>query len=613
MRPLVVASASARRSHADSRPDSHEEHSPPATENTLGTYSLAVESGRFKSIKEPLEWPDIPPLAVLTGYNGSGKSQLLSAIALKYNVRPRSGPSDLQLQLKGIDPKPHEVMFLEDFARPLSSTLSSVGYIEDRVRDYRGSSSYSDMYEQQISNLLRNKQNSFTNANLHEAFYYNPVLLERAITHHCISYKLNRAALAEGLYDSGGCGDLPESLGKAPWDEINEWFEESAFPYRLEGPTAIDMTKQFQLTLRHLGTDDAVSVADLSSGEASIVRFLFMMYAASKNLFWLKLLLLDEPDSHLHASLISSFLSLLQQLVRRHGTRVIMSTHRVETIGFAPKGSVFIMQREQPRIRLCDDRIRTIGMLSGNLFGMILADRRPVFVEDRDDVAFYGAALERLKRDGRWPHGVTPEFISVADWASMQREKGGKANVRKAVRSLAAAGLEGMVAGLIDRDEGECEEGNVRVLSRYAMENYLLDPIVIYAFLLDRGLAPEVQLEMTLGDEPRLAQCTNQELQQIVEAVMRIFEPKVRENLPHELSSEQMAVRYANGREVQVPIWLCSERGHDLLHALAGITPAARTREELVKAFRRVRMVPDELREIFERTIGCVPAFSEQR
>lgn len=181
--------------------------------------------------------------------------------------------------------------------------------------------------------------------------------------------------------------------------------------------------------------------------------------------------------------------------------------------------------------------------------------------------------------------------------------------MRKAVETLSTAGLNGMVAGIVDYDQGERAEGQIYVLGRYATENYLLDPIVMYVFLLDRSLAPKTEFEIALGEEAKLGEFTDEQLQQIADAVLSIFEPNVRENLPHELNSERTTVRYVNGRKVLVPTWLCRERGHDLLHALTGITPAARSREELVKAFKRVRLVPAELKEIFEKTIGYIPAF----
>jgi recombinational DNA repair ATPase RecF len=41
--------------------------------------------GQHRSISD-FQWPDVPPLAVLTGVNGTGKTQLLEVIAASYNA-----------------------------------------------------------------------------------------------------------------------------------------------------------------------------------------------------------------------------------------------------------------------------------------------------------------------------------------------------------------------------------------------------------------------------------------------------------------------------------------------------------------------------------------------
>ncbi len=41
--------------------------------------------GRYKSISD-LKWSDVPPFAVITGVNGTGKSQLLEIIPLSHGA-----------------------------------------------------------------------------------------------------------------------------------------------------------------------------------------------------------------------------------------------------------------------------------------------------------------------------------------------------------------------------------------------------------------------------------------------------------------------------------------------------------------------------------------------
>jgi recombinational DNA repair ATPase RecF len=52
------------------------------------TIDIRIE-GRYRSISD-LEWLNVPPFAVITGVNGSGKSRLLEVIARHMVQRPAS-------------------------------------------------------------------------------------------------------------------------------------------------------------------------------------------------------------------------------------------------------------------------------------------------------------------------------------------------------------------------------------------------------------------------------------------------------------------------------------------------------------------------------------------
>src|SRR2546423_10668573 len=68
----------------------------------------------FKSIKS-LRWEDIPPLAVLTGLNGSGKTQLLELLAYKLANVPHHEVGDLsqvQVKVEGDSFGPESIAYL---------------------------------------------------------------------------------------------------------------------------------------------------------------------------------------------------------------------------------------------------------------------------------------------------------------------------------------------------------------------------------------------------------------------------------------------------------------------------------------------------------------------
>ena len=88
--------------------------------------------------------------------------------------------------------------------------------------------------------------------------------------------------------------------------------------------------------------------------------------------------------------------------------------------------------------------------------------------------------------------------------------------------------------------------------------------------------------------------------------MMRLYGPKVLEHIRKEdLDPDLVSVRYVNGVEVIVPVWLHKVQGHKLVHALSGITSVARNTNELILAFKRTKLVPEELRDVLRAAVGC--------
>lgn len=89
---------------------------------------IKVQSGSYKSIDESIEWSDIPQLAILTGENGAGKTQLLEAIASTLQPPLRHAPSPLdtlKMTIDGFECAPHTVVYIRRLSDP--STMAPVG------------------------------------------------------------------------------------------------------------------------------------------------------------------------------------------------------------------------------------------------------------------------------------------------------------------------------------------------------------------------------------------------------------------------------------------------------------------------------------------------------
>ena len=179
---------------------------------------------------------------------------------------------------------------------------------------------------------------------------------------------------------------------------------------------------------------------------------------------------------------------------------------------------------------------------------------------------------------------------------------GGKNKVWSWVQKLREAELGKLLQGIVDRDAGNPEETNVHVLPRYSIENYLVDPIVVYGALLDVGKAPDAGLEKPVhkGEEATLAALPTEMLQKIADAVLLVIEPLLSDL--KESDKERIDVEFTSSRVLKYPRWLVEKRGHDLLGRIcAELTPVCR--EALLSAFESIRMLPLDLSEMMLRLV----------
>lgn len=365
-------------------------------------------------------------------------------------------------------------------------------------------------------------------------------------------------------------------------------------------PRGIKTRESFQMRLVDRRTNREVAGKDVSTGEATIMRLFMLMFALESYREKPSLLLLDDPDAHLHASLIPVFMRALQNVfVNGLGSRVIMTTHRTETVSFAPPDSLFIMRAVGPRVAKCTARETAISLLTGNLVAMV-NEERPVFVEDRDDQDFFHSTLSILRQQGGWRQGAYPSFLEAGAGSGSKRIPGGMSVTRNMVRRLHDAGLY-MVQGVIDRDAGNVGSPGIRVLDRHSMENYLFDPLVIACALLDAGyrLPTEGCVQLSVGDEHRLRSMTDNECVAIAEKMLEKLEIYVgdRDRSRHE-------VLYTFGGRSVIPAWLRDIRGHDLEKACAITWPKVVAKKNMLRAYERAQMVPETLRNVLEATVS---------
>jgi hypothetical protein len=390
--------------------------------------------------------------------------------------------------------------------------------------------------------------------------------------------------------DVGGSEeDFSQNHGLPPWTILNELLARGGIALRATEPEAL--TADYSVKMRSLHDGSVLDIGELSNGEQRIVMNTLWRYvSAIPDSNFPKVLLLDEPDAHLHTALIPPFLRDMKSLIDDFGCQIVWSTQRPDTIALVPEESLFEVTASDPRIRRATSRASCLCAVADNLLS-VGPLTRVVFVEDQDDVDFYKTVASALVSAELLE--ATPNFETSSVGRGKPKVSGGASNVRTWVRKFNASGLAGIVQGIVDRDAGSPSELNVHVLERYAIENYLVDPLIVFCAMLDEGIAPAVPgLTLSAGDEYRVTRASSATKQALADAVVSLIETTL---VPTECERERVSVEMSDGGSLWYPRWLIERKGHDLFSKIFQALGRKIDRARLLKAIGRVRLVPADL------------------
>jgi len=289
-----------------------------------------------------------------------------------------------------------------------------------------------------------------------------------------LAYRLfEREALDRGMSPS----EVQQLYGEPPWDLMNEILNATGLPFQvyapeLSRPSLLADPSHFTVRLHDIERRLDVPLESLSSGEKVIMSTIVWRYGAEQIGRHYRLLLLDEPDAHLHLSLTRRFLEVIQRVfVEERGVRVIMSTHSPSTVALTPAESLFEMRRTLPRIQPARSKLHAIASLTDG-FVSVQEGMQIVLLEGQDDPPFYSRVWELLtERSGISEPGPLERSPSVTFIYGQEKQ-----TVALLVRQMRSHGLLNF-HGIIDRDTSNTPSGEVYVLGRNGMENYLFDPI----------------------------------------------------------------------------------------------------------------------------------------
>lgn len=222
----------------------------------------------------------------------------------------------------------------------------------------------------------------------------------------------------------------------------------------------------------------------------------------------LNVLLLDEPDAHLHSSLQEQLLDSLRDVCAVTGKQMLIATHSAEILRNAEPADIFHIRSGGKGGRYLVEESQKVGLLAG--LGSEYAPRvdrakrtkRVLFVEGRTDLAILKALAERLGIT--WP-------TKWVEWTTARGHKERKqiyTALKEEIPDLVVVSLrdrddepaETVGADLVDGQSGEADFHPRRWRRRY-IESYLIWPPAIATAT---GLS-EDDIKQQLSDQHAIA------------------------------------------------------------------------------------------------------------
>lgn len=583
-------------------------------------YRISLKD-EYKSLPSSLSF-EFPNFVILTGLNGAGKSQLLSAMHQSHFTDIREGETELKSRVQAyLVPSDDETVHRE----------ATIGYESDVWRTYTdftrhfrstggNFAEYKIMHGARIVKVFENIANSAGKSiesldisdfrehfPINDGCTYESIFMQKFSTvfKRYFNKQINNDV---NSYRSEKMGrkDVPFLTAEEfsikypnPREVINGLISAANLDYEFNQPDTSDIDIPFDLRLVSKINGKEVKISELSSGERILLSLAFSLYNAKLDYEFPQLILMDEPDASLHPSMAKQFLDVIKnEFVEKKGVRVVITTHSPTTVALAPEESLFVMNKTGRRIEKTTKdaalKILTAGVPS---FSVNYENRRQVFVESQNDVFFYENIYEKLSNH------LNPEIsLSFISSGESRTDKNGQSvsncgqviNITKTLRTFGNK----FIFGIVDWDGVNREDEFVKVLGenkRYTIENYTFDPILISALLMREREITRENLELvnneSFSDFKRLSPAHIQHISNFfISVIARHFDTA---------DNTIDKVKYVNGMEIEIPRWYLIHHGHDLETKLKSIFGS-------IKRFHKEGALKEE---IITKIVDDIPEF----
>lgn len=589
-------------------------------EDNKETIKLKLDK-EYKSLK-PFE-KELPPFTILTGINGAGKTQILSALVenkmeliinnekiqqktfvTHSNLIPNNGgitrKSDIFAHAENIwnDYSRFQLQYKNNANIKLENSISSKQYqklikhvsvLSNKPIETLDKNDFYDYYPLEDGLATTN------------VFYQNLSMIFKRYHSKFMDNKFNRfLATEENNKNIKFLTDekFNDIYGGNPWELINKIFEQSHLNYYVTSPENDHPEIPFTLKLKNKLNNAIIDFNDLSSGEKVLMSLALALYNSKNDLEFPKILLMDEPDASLHPSMAKQFLNVIENIfVKDKGVKVIMTTHSPSTVALAPEEALFIVNKTDDKIeKVSKDkaiRILTSGVPS---LSINYENRRQIFVESQYDVKYYEKLYEKLIDNLN--NEISLHFISSGD--SRIDTKGNRVATCSQVKNITNKLRElgnNQVWGIIDYDLTNNSDTFVKVIgngNRYSIENYILDPLLIGVLLLREKKICREEIGLKSNEN-------YYDIRKFESERLQIIADYVISKLGMNITNNCIECKLINGKIIKIPKIYLDNQGHELeklvLEKFQGLNELKKNKEEKLK-IEMIDKVIDEMPEM---------------
>nr|WP_164465593.1 ATP-binding protein [Burkholderia gladioli] len=590
-------------------------------------------SGRHGSIQN-LIWSDVPPFCVVTGENGAGKTHLLESLVHGHGSsipdgnphRPGIKPISIKLEIEAPPEVKRRTVYYAPavWMPPQIHAVSHENIVSHAKKLYdfptrNNQDSWSDkplyegwsISEDSVLGIVGQREAmnrpswDIFESRLTPADFTSDVLAGNIMAEF-VAYVLLKAAAKDRISRLGGnIENEIHRLGEPPWLAFNRYCEEAGLNFEVQEPEYWEprvfgsSAPSYQCFLRDTVRDISLPISEISSGEKAMLALIMWRYFAERHGTRYDLFVMDEPDAHLHPSLVRKFMQVLDTtMVKNYGARVVISTHSPSTVALAPPGSVFELRRhEEPRIIARPDVAKVVAALTE---GLVAVDSATKFVvlEGKTDTPFYQNLWTLMVEAG------LPSFPGVAFF-----NRDGCSKVVDTVRFLREWDFSRFF-GILDKDSDGNEnrpEDGIFVVDRNGMENYLFDPLNIWLCLWK--FRPEIHEKKLLqidnfrrGSGSTLKFRKSAELQAIVDSVWEAVKSSALSNSKPD--EEKVSVSFVGGLSLQYPRWFVARDDHSLAADVRKtFHPYPIHETNLRESFMELNLISNDLWRIFSEIV----------